>query len=127
MLDNWDSTRSSSLFNTIKGWNNSRSLKNAIKTFADFFEIPYLSGKIVDIRGKIAHNGVIGNRRVEYSSNFQLYKELELFIIIAILKIFEYKGNFTHLYFSYPVPEPKSMASLEAGTKLSELCKMRVS
>ncbi len=127
MLDNWDSTRSSSLFNTIKGWNNSRSLKNAIKTFADFFEIPYLSGKIVDIRGKIAHNGVIGNRRVEYSSNFQLYKELELFIIIAILKIFEYKGNFTHLYFSYPVPESKSMASLEAGTKLSELCKMRVS
>lgn len=114
-------------FNTIKGWNNSRSLKNAIKTFADFFKIPHLSGAVVDIRGKIAHNGVIGNNRVDYSSKFQLYKELELFIMIGILRIFEYEGNFTHLYFSYPFPESKSMASLEAGTKLSELCKMRVS
>ena len=57
-----------SFLGNIRGWNNSRSLKNAIKTFADFFEIPYLSEETVDIRDKIAHNGVVGNNRKDYSS-----------------------------------------------------------
>lgn len=125
ILDHWDEKRSENLFNIIKGWDSSRSLSVAIEELSKEYQVPKLFKELPAFRGALAHNGVWGKNIDVYKASLA-YQELDLFLIILILRKLGYKGKFTHDFIQNREMVFLDMKDLNNKKNLSDFNDMRI-
>lgn len=119
ILPNWNSEYSDKLFNTMKRWNSEYSLTEKIKILAKQYNTPKLFKNLPKYRGSLAHNGVF-NDNDSIEELFYSLKELALFVIIIILRIFKYNGDFTHEYIKGDSFRSLDIDELDSNKNLAE-------
>ena len=120
ILDNWDREKSKNLFGIINGWNSSRSLNKSMRDLSILYKVPKLFKEMSAIRGALAHNSDI-------KKNFSAYQELDLFLIILVLRKFGYEGKFTHIFIQDTEIQSLNLKELNDDMDLSDFNNMRVS
>ena len=126
ILDNWDKGRSKKLFGTIAGWNSSRTLLESMRDLSAIYKVPELFKEMPTIRGALAHNGIFADNS-DFKKNFSVYQELDLFLIILVLRKFGYEGKFTHPFIQNSEMRFLDVKDLKGNIKLSEFNKMQLS
>lgn len=126
ILDNWDKGRSKKLFGTIAGWNSSRTLLESMRDLSAIYKVPELFKGMPQIRGALAHNGIFADNS-DLEKNLFAYQELDLFLVILVLRKFGYEGKFTHPFIQNSEMSFLDLKELQDNIKLSEFNKMQVS
>ena len=88
---NWDVDRSRALVNMVKGWNNSPSYPKKIETTCNLLKIKGLSKSLLTTRHELLHGGKV---KAEPDEALERYKEFNLHILVLLLRLLEYEGNF---------------------------------
>lgn len=126
ILDHWDEKKSKILFGVINGWDSSRSLSKSMRDLSTIYKVPELFEEMPTIRGALAHNGIFADNS-DFKKNFSVYQELDLFLIILVLRKFGYEGKFTHPFIQNSEMRFLDVKDLKDNIKLSEFNKMQLS
>ena len=126
ILANWDEEKSKNLFGVINGWDSSRSLSKSMRDLSTIYKVPELFEEMPTIRGALAHNGIFADNS-DFKKNFSVYQELDLFLIILVLRKLGYEGKFTHPIIQNSEMRFLDVKDLKGNIKLSEFNKMQLS
>ena len=97
-----------------------------MRDLSTIYEVPELFKEMPTIRGALAHNGIFADNS-DFKKNFSAYQELDLFLIILVLRKFGYGGKFTHPFIQNSEMRFLDVKDLKDNIKLSGFNNMQLS
>ena len=97
-----------------------------MRDLSAIYKVPELFKGMPQIRGALAHNGIFADNS-DLEKNLFAYQELDLFLVILVLRKFGYEGKFTHPFIQNSEMSFLDLKELQDNIKLSEFNKMQVS